>query len=374
MILAALPAVAPAPAAIVQPGAYQVSFGTIDVRVPAGTQFAVLYVDGKAVKSAVPRGMRATIEASLPLRDVTLRVVALGRGWARTSARVGPVHGLPRAASPRVAASTEDATLARRVRALARGFPGFASAYVQDLRSGAGAAWNARARFPAASALKLAIAVEVLRTIGGPPAHGSSIDALMRSMLVYSDNGAANQLEVAIAGSTSAASARINATMRAIGLTDSDMYGGYALDRAAERPIPVEIDSQPSIGSTKHSTARDLTALIRAVYLATGRKGPLSERVDGFAPAAARYLLYELLHVQDRGKLDRFLPAGTRVAHKAGWIAAARVDNGIVFWAGGAFVAAVMTYGPGVGTGSDILAGRVGRAALERFRALRRGA
>ena len=70
--------------------------------------------------------------------------------------------------------------------------------------------------------------------------------------------------------------------------------------------------------------------------------------------------------------LDRFLPASTQVAHKAGWIATSRGDNGIVYWPGGAFVAAVTTWSPrGVGTASDILAGRVARIALSRFQ--RRG-
>ena len=45
--------------------------------------------------------------------------------------------------------------------------------------------------------------------------------------------------------------------------------------------------------------------------------------------------------------------------HKAGWISYARHDAGLVYWPGGVFVAAVMTYGSGVGVASDVLAGRV---------------
>lgn len=77
------------------------------------------------------------------------------------------------------------------------------------------------------------------------------------------------------------------------------------------------------------------------------------------------------MHVADTGKLDRYLPAPATVAHKAGWIATARHDNGLVYWGGGGFVATVMTYDAGgAGTSSDVLAGRIARAALTRFQEL----
>lgn len=368
----AKPAVSPP--AIVQPAPNQASFGNVVARVPSGTRTVILLVNGKPFASAVADGRRVMIRATLPMRDSTLRVIAVdGEGDRRRSAAVGPVFGLPRAAAPQPTGSREDPKLAARVRALARSFAGSAGVYVQDLRSGLGAAWNARARFPGASTLKLAIAVETLRSLPAPPARGSGIDNLLRSMLHYSDNAAANQLEVAIGGSTSGGSARINGMLRAIGLSDTDMYGGYELDRAA-RAIPITIVTQPGIGNTKHSTAWDLARLSRAVYLAAGGRGPLLTRVTGFSPSEARYLLYLLLHVPDRGKLGRYLPLGTALAHKAGWVTTSRSDNGIVFWPGGALVATVMTYSPGgVGTGADVLAGRVAQAALARFRAVGQG-
>jgi hypothetical protein len=57
--------------------------------------------------------------------------------------------------------------------------------------------------------------------------------------------------------------------------------------------------------------------------------------------------------------------------HKAGWLGTARHDNGLVVWPNGIFVAAVMTWNPsGAGTSSDVLAGKVARAALRRFHAV----
>ncbi len=53
---------------------------------------------------------------------------------------------------------------------------------------------------------------------------------------------------------------------------------------------------------------------------------------------------------------------------KAGWITKARHDGALVYGPGGAFLAVVMTWnGRGVGSSSDVLAGRVARAALARF-------
>jgi hypothetical protein len=78
-----------------------------------------------------------------------------------------------------------------------------------------------------------------------------------------------------------------------------------------------------------------------------------------------------LAGVADHGKLDRRVGRmrGIVVAHKAGWIDSARHDAGLVFWRGGVYVAAVMTYRSwGVGTASDVLAGDVSAAALARFR------
>jgi beta-lactamase class A len=354
---------------IVRPVPYQVSFGQVVVTVPDGTRYILLRIDGKTRVLRTAAGRRMTFDVSLPGRDSTLVAVAVGEsGWRRRSAPVGPVYGLPRSATPRLTGSREDPVLARRVRALARGFPATAGVYVQDLTSGAGASWNARARFPAASTLKLAIAVEALRAGEAPPVPGSTLDSLIRAMLIESSNRAANQLEVFFGGSTSGGSAKVNAMMRTLGLTDSEMYGGYLTDERAARPIPIGVVDQPSIANTKYSTAWDLGRLMRYVYLAAGGKGPLVNRLPGLSAAEARYLVYVLLHVPDRAKLGRFLPRGTQIAHKAGWLATVRHDNGLVFWDGGALVATVMTWSPaGVGTSADVLAGRIAQSALRRF-------
>ena len=380
MIAAAATPAAPAvaPPKIIAPAPNQVSFGRFDVRLPEGTRRVVFVVGGHRKAARPARGGRDTFRMALPPRDVTIRILAVDRrGRERSSAPVGPVFGLPPAAAPRPSPSLREGALQYRITKLLKAYPGTAAAYVKNLVTGKGAAWNARARFPAGSTLKLAIAVEALRSLRGPPARGSSIDSLMRSMIINSDNRAANQLEVAFGGSTSGGSARVNAMMRGLGLVDSEMYGGYSTEEDARLAvaIPIRVDEQPSIPAGKYTTAADLGRLLQYVYLAAGGRGPLLSRYGGaFSPAEARYLMFLLVHVTDSGKLGRYLRGSTTVAHKAGWIATARHDNGIVLWPGGAFVAAVMTHSSrGAGTSSDVLAGRVARSALDRFQRLNQG-
>jgi hypothetical protein len=363
-----MPVTALPPPVLTAPAAHEVSFGRIAGTAPRGTRRIVVRIDGRVRADRPLRGRHFDLWVALPPRDVSVRVTAVA-GGRRSATSVRPVFGLPPAARPRGAHGFEDARLAARVRALARDFGPTSGIFVQNLVTGAGAGWNARARFPAASTLKLAIAIEALR-VARRPETGSRLDRLLYSLIVYSDNDAANALETFFGGSVYGGSDRVNALMRSLGLADSEMFGGYARSTSVRRrPIPVRVDSQPYFGRGKHASAWDLARLLRYVHLAAAGRGPLAERYrSSFRPSEARYLLYLLAHVRDRGKADRFL-RGVAVLHKAGWVELARNENALVYWPGGAFVVAVCTYRPGgAGSSSDILAGRVAAAALARFK------
>jgi hypothetical protein len=352
--IAALP-----PPALVAPAPHEVSFGRVAGTVSPGTRRIRVLVGGRLAAEKELHRRRFSVEVELPRRDVAIRVTAFDDLGRRSSAVVGPVFGLPRVAATQGGAQgRNDPALSRTVRALARRFAGTCAIFVRDLRTGREASWNARADFPAASTLKVAIAVELLRSLRAVPSPGTRTDVLLRRMLIYSDSEAANSLLVQIGGSTSGGSARVNAAMRTLGLTNTDMYGGYIVE--ADQATPSFIG--------KRTTAWDLARLDRQLHLAAIAKGLLIARFRAeFTPTDARYLLYVLAHVREPGRLTRFL-TGASVLHKAGWIGVARHDSGLVYWSGGVFVATVMTWrGGGVGTSSDVLAGRVAQASLGRF-------
>ena len=365
-------ATAPAlpPPAIVQPAPFQVSYGLVAGRAPKGTRGVVVRVNGRVAASHLLRGRSFSLRPHLPPGDLTIRVTTWASDGRRSSSVVRNVLGLPAASRPRVVHARNDPTLARKVRELARGFRGTAGLYVCSLTGGSGAAWNAKARFSAASTLKLAIATAVLAEYHGVPPPGSSVHELLVSMLRASDNAAANALEIWLGGSTSGGSARIDALMRSIGMTDTEMYGGY-LVRTLSGGIPSRVERQPAWIDGKYTTASDLARLLRSIWLASGGHGPLRREQPGFTPADARYLLWVLGHVVDSPKLDRVERGnrGVTVLHKAGWIDTVRHDAGLVFWPGGVFVASVLTWNPyGAGVSADVLAGRVAALALGRLR------
>ena len=359
------------PPAIEQPAPHQVSYGLVTGRAAKGTRTVVVSANGRTLVSKPLRGRRYSLRVTLPLGELSLRVTTIAGSGRRSSRVVSKVYGLPAAARPRVVRSRQDPLLSYRLRALVSEYSGTAGFYVQSLTSGRGAAWNAKARFPAASTLKLAIATAVLARHSGIPPPDSYVGGLLREMITVSDDAAANALEVWLAGSTSAGSAQVNTLMRSIGLVDSIMYGGYEV-RTLSASIPVRVDDPPVVAG-KYTTAWDMASLWRAIWLASGAKGPLRDAQPGFTPADARHLLWLAANVRDTPKLDRVVGerAGVHVLHKAGWISTSRHDTGLVFWRGGVFVAGVMTWRPsGIGLSSDVLAGQVAARSFARFRRL----
>ena len=371
MIVASPPPPPLPPPAIEQPAPRQVSYGLVTGRAAPGTRRVVVTAGGEVLASKPLRGRRFSLRVELPVGDLALRVATVDATGRRSSAVVHDVFGLPAAARPRPGrpVTRNDPRLAADLRGIARARSAASAFYVESLTSRVGASWNAGARFPAASTLKLGIAAAVLAAHDGVPGPRSYVGGLLRELITESDDRAANALLVWLGGSTSSGGRRVDGLMRSIGLDDSLMYGGYDT-RTLSGPIPIRVERRSALGAGKYTTAADIAGLWRALWLASGNRGPLRRAQAGFAAAEARHLLWLTAHVRDRPKLDRRLRGRPRVAvlHKAGWNSSVRHDTGLVFWQGGVFVAAVLTWRAGTGSSSDVLAGRIAKLALTAFR------
>ena len=181
-----------APPAIVAPAPREVSFGLVAGTAPTGTKKIIVRVGEYVV--AEESLARQIFSLDVPMRAgiVQVRVTAVDGRNRRSTRLVEPVCALPVDSRP-LRPLVDPGSRADSEHQAARRQPWrYAGVYVQDLRTGQGAAWNARARFPAASTLKLAIAVTVLRSLDGKPAERPRLADLLAKMLVFSDNAAAN--------------------------------------------------------------------------------------------------------------------------------------------------------------------------------------
>ena len=308
-------------------------------------------VDGGSSGRCRLRGRAFAVDVELPLRETTVRVETVDGRGRRAGRSVPHVFGLPRAARPRFRAGSSTSACSPACGGLARRFRRTAGVYVENLTTGAGAAWNARATFPAASTLKLAIAVTALHGRVEAPRHGSTLDGLLRRMLWYSDNAAANSLLVCSAARRAAAGALVNSTMRSIGLERTEMYGGYILGtrtRRAARGSRSRAVAQPDWGIGKRPPrSTSPSSIVRSgspapAGLGCAARTRASRRPRPLPPLPAR------ARQPGSKSLARCTTAGCRRAPQGRLGRPARHDAGLVVWRGRLFVAAVMTYRPRV--------------------------
>ena len=317
----------PPPPAIEQPAPYQLSYGVV-----SGTRLRDKARD-RAGRGAEP-GRQAAPPAAFP---APRRAATGGDDGARSSrSSPRPAESRDRPARPRRVRAPPRRPRARRARraAPARGrracaaFGGTSAVYVENLATGAGAAWNARATFPAASTLKLAIAVTALaRSRGNARARLDARPALAPDADVFRQRcreqhrGLLRRLDLRRLGSRELDDA-------VVGLVDTEMYGGYELDALGGPPRLLGGGSRSASTASLAGVEEKVDARTtwrafcapcgsRAAAMARcARRSPDSRAADG------RYLLYLLAHVRDPGKIDREVGrlAGVRVLHKAGWI------------------------------------------------------
>jgi beta-lactamase class A len=241
-------------------------------------------------------------------------------------------------------------------------FRGSISYYVEDLQTGQAIVWNENQPLPAASIIKLPIAVTVFEQgLAGKvrledevvlkatdKADGSgvlkrtrtgtrlTVASLLELMLQRSDNTATNILTDLLGLE------EINAACRRQGLATTCMPR-YIMDLEA-RDNRIE----------NYTSAADMARLLKALY---GR------RILDEASSARLLEILKGQHVRDR--LPRYLPPGVVVAHKTGLMKDACHDVGILYGRNHDYVVAVLTTDFGSFTQAKQAIGRIGRAVYQ---------
>jgi hypothetical protein len=332
------------------PLAYEANPGIVQGIAPAGTTALRVLADARSVRLLkMTSGRRAFVfgPIGLPPRDLTLTVEALHGARVLARATVDHVFGLPAAAAEVAPARSIDAPLQRSVATLAARTGVTSAAWIRNLADGSSAAYNAGARFPAASTIKLAILLSVFAHDSDDPLRSPSW-SLERSLVLDSSNLAANELLPRAGGP-----AAVDAVAKALGATATLTCCGYLLEpgeggsapgRLQRTPLPPStVVDQPTFPCCKYTTAHDLGTLLVSLTLAASGHGP-GLRL-GITAREARVALWLLVHAAYPGLVRPSSPFP--VGHKAGWLPDIQHDAALVFTPHGTIVAVFMNYAPG---------------------------
>jgi len=139
----------------------------------------------------------------------------------------------------------------------------------------------------------------------------------VRLMIVLSDNTATNMVldQIGIPST--------NTRMAELGLKGTKINA--KVFRGDKTSIDPAATKKFGLGST---TARDMVQLLELI-----------DAGKVVSPEAGKEMLGHLKACEDKGKMTRFLPAGTVVAHKTGSVNAAKTDAGIIYLKNGTVVA-----------------------------------
>jgi beta-lactamase class A len=288
--------------------------------------------------------VRASVVAAPGRHDLEVRFLAGVRNV--DLARAPAVWLLPSTARAARPGARLDAALSARLAAAARASGVQAALWTQDLGSGTAGGWNADARFPAASTVKLGLLVGALARLGPGP---SPLRYDLAAMTTWSSNLATNRLLDRLGDGAALA----QETLVRLGARSSTFPGGYIVGTELQPalPSPGAPDPPPPV-SRRVTTARDLARALFAIHAAAAGSAQ-ARRETGLTVRAARLALGWLLASEQAGDNASLVaggvPAGTPIAQKNGWLRAARHGAALVYDAAGPRIVVVMTYrGAGV--------------------------
>ena len=258
--------------------------------------------------------------------------------------------------------------LTRALARIAARHGGVTGIWVQRLWDGRAAGWNADAEFPAASTVKLPLAVGAIMRMGKAPwTHPSWPDVV--AALRYSDNEAADHLVSRLgSGCATTADAAAAEGLRRLGARHSTFTGCYAAEELQPR-LPAGGVTQTPSWSNRHTTARDLGRMLYALQ-AAAVPTKAARRQTGIPAMKARLLLGILLTAAQDGQnatlFNGGLKPGTPIAEKNGWRQNEQHGAAIAYTKRGPVILVVLTQRPGGASFADAhaIGSEVARAGL----------
>ena len=344
-------------------------FGEVVATGPASATQATVSSRGTTRQVPVAGGMaRAEVSGSTGPRGATVVMRDdAGQPVARRTTR--DAYLLPRSGKVATPGTRRDRALDAALARIAGAHGGVTAIWVQKLWNGTVAGYNADAEFPAASLVKLPLAVGAVMRMGSRPwlnaAWPDVVDVLRRS-----DDRAANRLVDAVgSGCGSGPDAAAADGLRRLGATQSTYPGCYLIEDELQPRLPSGGVSRTPTWSTRHTTARDMGRMLFALQSAAVPT-PAGRRQTGIDPLRARLVLDLLLTADQVGANASLftggLPAGTPVAEKNGWRKQEQHGAAIAYTRKGPIILVVLTQRADVADLADARAigAEVARAAV----------
>lgn len=250
------------------------------------------------------------------------------------------------------------AQVAQHVQEMAQTWDGVVGFFLLDLESGEAITHNAQTVFSGASVLKAAM---LLYAYASQPEFDDEQRALLRKMIIESDNLAANGILATsvgnIATNTDAAlegTRAMNAMLQQLGFEHTyqnlpyEAYDYLVGQQGVRIPEGAADEGEPpytQADTLVRTTPAEMGRLFHLIDQCSRGEGLLLEQFGATLSAQRCQEMLDLLAQNgDQSRIYSGLPAHIRVEHKSGWTENMNGDVGIVRSPGGDFVLAVYVY------------------------------
>ncbi|HSH02307.1 MAG TPA: serine hydrolase [Anaerolineae bacterium] len=225
------------------------------------------------------------------------------------------------------------------------------SLVITDLQTGQSISWNPDVAIAGMSLVKLPILLDAYRVMDGLP--NIYYTGLISQVTSISSNYAANLLLSLSSGIDDpyVGTDVVTQSMRDLGLYNTFITAPYDSEPRPGRittyitPANTRLDLNTRPDPNFQTTMGDMATVLELIYQCSQGTGQLlTDDIIGITQADCQQLLDMLTINQLDGFIKGGLPAGTKLAHKHGWIDDTHGNVGVVFTPGGDYLIAIALY------------------------------